>query len=123
MQNYATGPFDTKHVEMFKEFVFKTSSIVGDKPMRDLVLEASGFKSSASTADIRLSPARSRSTHKSKMKSMRQLNAAKLKELGVPWESQYLPYDSKLIRNTLVLESVIMQRINSSKMQLPPIDM
>lgn len=45
-------------------------------------------------------------------------NVAKLKKLGEPWETQYLPYGSKLIRNSLVLESVIMTRVNSHKMQL-----
>jgi hypothetical protein len=38
---------------------------------------------------------------------MRQLNSSKLKELGHPWKTKHLPYDTKMVRNRLVLENVI----------------
>lgn len=119
MNRHTGHTFETSSVEKFREYVLLTSTVIGDKPIQEIILEHSGLHLPG-LQELQISPIRGRKSPQTKqLQSLRQINAAKLHELGQPWETQYLPHDNKITRNSLVLEQVIMARITDHKMHLP----
>jgi hypothetical protein len=111
VQEYVGEAVELHHVQLFTDFLLNNSSSIGDKPMKTIVLEVCGLAPAKSEPSAIPQKTISMSSDKHKM---RQLNSSKLRELGQPWKTMYLPYDTKMVRNRLVLEQVIMQRLHLS---------
>lgn len=116
MQYHAAVAFEMKHIEAFHKYLINTASIDGDRSLRDIVLVNSGFRTQTPTPTPKANSAKGRKSP-TRLKSLRQINADKLKELGQTWRTQHLTDDNKQTRNSLVLEAVILKR--TSQYRLP----
>jgi hypothetical protein len=43
MQRHTGETFETSSVEQFREYVLRTNTVIGDKPIREIILEHSGL--------------------------------------------------------------------------------